>query len=430
MPGFRRRPGADEAITIGDFMKVLFVHKNWPAQFGGLGRFLRSSGWEVAFATQREGAKSDTMRIVPFESHRTASTGTHPYLRSLEDAVIAGQGLARAAVTLSRDGWKPDIIVSHSGWVTGAFAKSVWPSAAFVPYFEWFYRFPAADRTAYDRPIDALEASARSRVRNLPFMLDFDAADIGLVPTAYQLEQFPTWMRERLVVMHDGIDTDLHSPGSGGPARARYGIPEDAELVTSLARGMEPHRGFPEIMRCIARLQKRRPKLYAVIVGEDRVAYGSKLPEGDSWKRRMLDELDLDLARISFPGRIPRTEMVDLMRASDAHLYVTVPFVLSWSMLEAMSVGCLLVASDVAPVREFVADGRTGLLVPLNDVDALAARIEFALDSRDDLKPLREAARRLVLEQLDAERILFPRKRELLKSLVEGKAIVAPPAAR
>jgi glycosyltransferase involved in cell wall biosynthesis len=326
-------------------------------------------------------------------------------------------------VALRRDGWTPDVIVSHSGWVAGEFAKTVWPEAAFVPYFEWFYRFPPVDRTPYDKPVEPLDASARTRVRNLPFMLDFDAAEIGLVPTAFQAEQFPSWMRDRLVVMHDGIDTDLHCPGPGDAARARYGVPEGAELVTSLARGMEPHRGFPEIMRCIERLQKRRPNLYAVIVGEDRVAYGGKLPEGESWKQRILAELDLDLDRVRFPGRISRTEMIELMRASDAHLYLTVPFVLSWSMLEAMSSGCLLVASDVAPVREFAADGRTALLVPPGDVDALVARVESALGSAEALRPLRAAARAHIVEQLDAQRILFPRKRDLLKSLVERRPV-------
>ncbi len=405
-------------------MKALFVHKNWPAQFGAFCRFLHGSGWDVAFATQRQDVKSDIMRIVPFESHRASSTNTHPYLRSLEEAVIAGQGLARAALALRRDGYIPDVIVAHSGWVTGAFARSVWPEAAFVPYFEWFYRYPPMDLTGYDKPLHPLEGSARARVRNLPFMLDFEAAEAGLVPTNFQAQQFPGWMRERLVVMHDGIDTELHSPGPGAAARARYEIPEDAELVTSLARGMEPHRGFPEIMRCIAALQKRRPRLHAVIVGEDRVAYGSKLPDGDSWKTRMLAELDLDLDRIRFPGRVERNEMVELMRASDAHLYLTVPFVLSWSMLEAMSVGCLLVASDVAPVREFVTDGQTGLLVPPGDADALAARVEHALDSGASLSGLREAARRLAVEKLDAKQ-LFPRKRDLLASLAEIRAPAA-----
>jgi glycosyltransferase involved in cell wall biosynthesis len=312
-------------------------------------------------------------------------------------------------------------VVSHSGWVAGSFVKAVWPRTAFVPYFEWFYRYPPVDRTPHDQPGDAMDGDARTRVRNLPFMLDFDAADIMMVPTEFQADQFPSWMRDRLVVMHDGVDTVLHAPGSGAAARARYDVPEDAELVTSIARGMEPHRGFPEIMRCIERLQKTRPRLHAVIVGEDRVAYGAQLPKGESWKTRMLAELDLDLGRIRFPGLVSRIEMIDLMRASDAHLYLTVPFVLLWSMLEAMSVGCLVVASDVAPVREFVDRDVTGLLVSPGDVDALAAGVAYALDTGRALDPLRTAARRHIVDRLDAERIIYPNKCDLLTRIAAGR---------
>ena len=219
-----------------------------------------------------------------------------------------------------------------------------------------------------------------------PIWADFSTASRALCPTRFQAAQFPAWMRDRLTVMHDGVDTDLHAPGEGaGQGRgrailARWGIPPDAEVLTSITRGMEPHRGFPETMRAIALLQKRRPRLHALIGGEDRVAYGAKLPEGESWKRRMLAELDLDLSRLHFTGLMSRPDMVAVMRASDAHVYLTVPFVLSWSLLDAMACGCLLVASDTAPVREFLEDGVTGLLVPPHDPAALAARIETALD--------------------------------------------------
>ena len=158
-------------------------------------------------------------------------------------------------------------------------------------------------------------------------------------------------------------------------------MPDDAEVMTSITRGMEPHRGFPETMRALALLQRRRPRLHALIGGEDRVAYGAALPEGDSWKRRMLAELDLDLGRVHFTGLLSRRDMVEVLRASDVHVYLTVPFVLSWSLLDAMSTGCLIVASDTAPVREFMTDGRTGLLVPPHDPAALAAKIAAALDA-------------------------------------------------
>jgi glycosyltransferase involved in cell wall biosynthesis len=230
-------------------------------------------------------------------------------------------------------------------------------------------------------------------------------------------------MRERLTVMHDGVDTELHSPGDGGRGiLARWGVPPDAEVVTSITRGMEPHRGFPETMRALAALQKTRPRLHALVGGEDRVAYGAPLPEGDSWKARMLAELELDLDRVHFTGLLSRPDMVAVLRASDVHVYLTVPFVLSWSLLDAMSVGCLIVGSDTAPVREFMTDGRTGLLVPPDDPAALAAKIAGVLDAPEGYRRLRTAARARIVESLDARRVIWPKKRAWLAAAAAGAA--------
>jgi glycosyltransferase involved in cell wall biosynthesis len=248
-------------------------------------------------------------------------------------------------------------------------------------------------------------------------------------PTRFQAAQFPDWIRSRLTVVHDGIDTELHSPGDGGRAiLARWGVPADAEVLTSITRGMEPHRGFPEIMRALAALQKRRPRLHALIGGEDRVAYGAQLPAGESWKQRMLAELDLDLTRVHFTGLLPRRDMVEVMRASDVHVYLTVPFVLSWSLLDAMSVGCLVVASDTEPVREFLADGRTGLLCPLNDWQALAARAEQALDAPEAHAGLRRRARASIVDTLDARRVVYPRKLKWLSGMMATERSPQRPA--
>ena len=248
-------------------------------------------------------------------------------------------------------------------------------------------------------------------------------------------------MRDRLTVMHDGVDTDLHSPGPHSPGEgrdrtilARWGVPADAEVLTSITRGMEPHRGFPETMRALALLQKRRPRLHALIGGEDRVAYGAKLPDGESWKGRMLAELGqgsgLDLSRVHFTGLLSRPDMVAVMRASDAHVYLTVPFVLSWSLLDAMACGCLLVASDTSPVREFVEDGVTGLLVPPHDPAALAARVETALDGGDALRRMRGRARAKIVGAFDAQRVIWPRKRAWLEAAVASPGAPAPSRTR
>ena len=417
-------------------MRILFAHKNFPAQFGAFGEWLAGEGWEVAFLTQRAGAASPGLRVITAPAdHRTPAADGHRYVRPLEGAVITGQAFARAAVDLERAGFRPDIVMAHAGWGAGTFLKDVWPAAAAVPYFEWYYNWPYPDRTPYDgAPADPLDARARNRVRNAPIWADFSTATRALCPTRFQAAQFPEWLRPRLTVMHDGVDTEVHSPGDRGRAiLARWGIPEDAEILTSITRGMEPHRGFPETMRALALLQKRRPKLHALIGGEDRVAYGAQLPEGESWKRRMLAELDLDLGRVHFTGLLSRPDMVAVMRASDAHLYLTVPFVLSWSLLDAMATGCLLVASDTAPVREFLDDRVTGLLVPAGpagvDPAALAARVEEALAGGSAMERLRTRARARIVEHLDARRVIWPKKRAWLAAAAAEAAAPRGPAA-
>lgn len=398
---------------------IVFAHKNFPAQFGAFGEWLAQRGWTVAFITQREGVRHHLMRVVRCADKRSTADATHAYVRGFERAVITGQAFAGAALDLQRSGFKPDVVMAHAGWGAGAFLKDVWPAVPYVPYFEWYYSWPIVDTTPYDRPVERVNGSAFARARNAPIWTDFSAADAALCPTRFQADRFPAPYRDRLTIQHDGIDTELHSPGDRDPdLLARFGVPGDAEVVTSITRGMEPHRGFPDIMRALAVLQQRRPKLHALIGGEDRVVYGAALPEGESWKQRMLAELDLDLSRVHFTGLLSRKDMVGLMRASGAHLYLTVPFVLSWSLLDAMSTGALIVASDTEPVREFMTDGESGFLCPMHDVDALVRRTEDALDAGADLQPVRARARAAIVDHLDADSVVWPAKEAWLRGLI------------
>lgn len=419
--------------------RIVFAHKNFPAQFGAFGEWLAGEGREVVFLTQRAGTSHPSIRVLASAAdHRAPAEGTHRYLKGFEAGVITAQAFARTGAALRAEGFVPDVVMAHAGWGAGTFLKDVWPEALMVPYFEWYYTWPHPDRTPEDGPAgDPLDGRARTRIRNAPLWADFSTGDRALCPTRFQAAQFPPFMRERLTVMHDGVDTDLHAPGDPpfGPGRnrgilARWGVPADAEVLTSITRGMEPHRGFPETMRALAELQRRRPRLHALIGGEDRVAYGAQLPEGESWKARMLAELDLDLSRIHFTGLLSRPDMVAVMRASDVHVYLTVPFVLSWSLIDAMSTGCLLVASDTAPVREFLEDRVTGLLVPPHDVAALVARIETALDDGPGLEALRVRARAKVTGELDARRVIWPRKLAWLEAALAAPAAGPDPRPR
>lgn len=402
-------------------LKILFIHQNFPAQFGGLARWLIGEGWDIRFATQLNGVSDEQFTIVPFRAHREVTPGIHHYVAGFERSVINAQGFARAAVGLRKGGYRPDLVVAHSGWGVGSLAKDVWPDCVYVPYFEWYYSWPPIDRTLHDKPRDELDERARTRTKNASIWLDFSSADAAICPTKFQADRFPDYFRDRLTVLPDGVDTDLHRPGPrNNKLLERFGVPADAEVLTYLARGMEPARGFPEMMRAVAALQRTRPNLHTVIVGNDRVTYGQQIEEG-SWKKRMTSELDLDLGRLHFTGLVPRREMIGLFQSSDVHLYLTAPFVLSWSALEAMSCGCLIVASDTDSVREFMTDEETCLLCDMNDLEALISVVDRALTEKAALRSVREAARKRVIEKLDAKRIAYPLKKKFFEDLLEQR---------
>ena len=399
-------------------MRILFLHNNFPAQFGALARYMSQRGHDVTFGTSWQGTPPDWLRMVRYRPHRKVGRQQHPYLSFVESAVLNGQALARAGWKMKEEGYSPHLIVAHSGWGPGLYVRDVWPDAKYLGYFEWYYRSRGADVGFLDAV--TRDDEHRIRTRNGAILLDLAACNWGIVPTAYQASRFPELLRRKLTVQHDGVDTDYFAPQPG----RRLKLPEldlshIEEIVTYVARGMEPYRGFPQAMTAFAEVQERRPRAHIVIVGEDRVAYGRRLPDGDTFRTKMLRELDFDRDRLHFAGRLPRNLYREVLRASSAHVYLTIPFVLSWSMIEAMSAGCLLVASDTDPVREVVRDGENGLLVDFFDTGALADRICDALDRPGDFAHLRDHARRTAVERYAATK-LVPQRARLLEAVADG----------
>ena len=399
-------------------MRLLFLHNNFPAQFGALARYMSIGGHDVAFGTRWQGTPPDWLRMVRFRPHREVGKQQHPYLAFVENAVLNGQALARRGWEMKEAGYSPDLVVAHSGWGPGLYVRDIWPDAKYVGYFEWYYNSKGADVGFLSEPTrDDLH---RIRSRNAAILLDLAACNWGIVPTGYQASQFPELLRRKLTVQHDGVDTDYFAPA---PDR-RLKLPDldlshVDELVTYVARGMEPYRGFPQAMAAFAEVLKRRPRAHVVIVGEDRVAYGRSLPDGDTFRKKMLRELDFDRDRLHFAGRLPRNHYREVLLASSAHVYLTIPFVLSWSMIESMSAGCVLVTSDTDPVREVVRDGENGLLADFFDPGAIADRICAALERPDDFAGLRENARRTAVERYAASK-LVPLRARLLEAVAGG----------
>ena len=400
-------------------MKILFLHNNFPAQFGAIGQYLAREGWDVTFMTQREGAKAEGIDTIVYRD-REAPSGTkpHPLTGAITKAVVTGASAVEVAEVLrAKRGYRPDVIVAHSGWGPGMYLKEVWPDTPYVGYFEWFYRGDADDIAFLDGAERSVLGRARERMRNAPILTDLTACQAGLVPTRYQASQFPALFRDKLTVMHDGIDTDAYAPGDPGPVTfGRHTFRAGEETVTYVARGMEPYRGFPAFMAALAKVQKRRPAMRAIVVGEDRTAYGKTRRDGRTHKAAALAELDLDRDRVVFTGLLPRADYLRVLQVSALHTYLTVPFVLSWSSMEAMSAGCLMLASDTAPVREVMTHAENAVLCDHRDPDALADAMEDALARREALSPLRAAARRTITDSY-AARDVYPAKKVWLAGL-------------
>ena len=414
-------------------MRFLFLHTNFPAQFRHVARALAADpANRVWFATAGGSGEIPGVEKIPFKPHRAVRRDTHHYVRALEHAVLNGQAAYRAVERLRAAGEAPDVVVAHSGWGAGQFMKDAFPRARLLQYFEWYYHADGTDASFLGDPPLTVDDRLRIRAKNAPILLDLADCDWGQSPTFWQRSQFPAALRHKISVLHDGVDTAVLRPEPG----ARLHLPgldlrHVDELVTYVARGMEPYRGFPQFLRAVERLQRDRPNAHVVVVGADRVAYGRQPPGGGSWKDTMLRELKLDHDRLHFTGLLPYDRYLAVLKASQVHVYLTVPFVLSWSMIEAMSAGCLVLGSDTQPVREVIEDGRNGLLVDFFDHDRIAARIGEVLDHRDRMAALRRQARETAVARYDLATLL-PHQLRLIEDLGNGRLpprlAKAPPA--
>jgi glycosyltransferase involved in cell wall biosynthesis len=403
-------------------MRILFLHSNFPAQFRHLAVALaQDSNHKVVFGTTRkEGTLPGVYKAI-YTPSREAHPQTHHYVRTLENAVLQGQAVYRLADQLKAQSFIPDVVYAHSGWGPSLFIKDIFPKAKLLCYFEWFYQAHGSDAD-FD-PSEPLTADdeARIRIKNAPILIDLYSCDRGLSPTYWQRQQFPPEYHNKIKVHHDGVDTQFFQPQPEAKLflpRINLDLREVPEIVTYVARGMEPYRGFPQLIETVALLQKRRPQCHVVIVGENRVAYGRMLPDGKTYKDVMLEKVPLDLNRVHFTGLLPYPEYLQVLQASSVHLYLTRPFVLSWSMLEALSAGCLVVASNTAPVTEMIQDGVNGLLVDFFNTQEICDRIEYALDNPTQMVSIRRQARETILERYDLAQLL-PQHLQWIQEITE-----------
>ena len=378
-------------------MRLLVVHQNFPGQFGHLVRaWAQRKGWDVR-ALGGEGAPGlpGFGGLVRYKVARGGSPSQHPYLRQMEGATLRGQAAARAMLQLRQSGFTPDTILAHPGWGETLYAKDVFPAARLVHYCEWYYRAEGAD-LGFDPefPI-SFDDRARIRTWNALHTLNLSQCDAAVSPTHWQARGHPEIFRSRITVQHEGIA--IQELGSNPQAVVE--MPNGAVLkvgdpvVTYVARNLEPYRGFHIFMRALEQVQKLHPHCHAIIIGADDVSYGKRPTGASNWREHMLREVDLDATRTHFLGRVSRARYLHALQVSACHVYLTYPFVLSWSCLEAMAVGCPIVASATPPVLEVLQPGEHGRLVDFFDVPAMArAMVETLEDRAGSLRMARRAA--------------------------------------
>ncbi|MFB9241993.1 glycosyltransferase [Massilia antarctica] len=380
-------------------MKILFIHQNFPAQFLHLAGDLARRGHQVVALCRNARAAPDGVALRTYQFLRPPMPEIHPLLAEQESQVRHAEACAAAAMQLQREGFTPDIVLAHPGWGEALFIKDVFPQAKLLLYCEYYYALEGQD-VGFDPGLPPLSMPERwrLRLRNSTNLLSMELADAAIAPTRWQRDTYPAWARDKITVIHDGIDSErlrfnpearLALPGVAAPF-----APGD-EVISFVARNLEPMRGFDVFMRALPDVLRRRPDAHAIVVGGDEVGYGYPAPGGRSWKEHMLAEVGarLDGARVHFAGQLTPRAYLDLLSISRVHAYWSAPFVLSWSFLEAALSGVPVLASATAPVLEFSAALGVSC-VPFFDAaawaDAIALRCAAGTQPRQAPPPLPE----------------------------------------
>lgn len=411
-------------------MRILLIHQNFPGQYKHLAPKLAELGHQVVALTPKvqKPVKWQGVNVIPYAIRGSSTANLHPWLIDFETKVLRGQSCYTAARDLRKRGFTPDVILAHHGWGESMFLKDVWPEARMGLYCE-LYHLTTKEFTDFDPEFakDDLETDAlRIRMKNLNNRLHAEVMDAGISPTAFQASTFPDSYQSRLTVAHDGIDTAVVKPDPEAALEITGGkvVTRDDEVITFINRNLEPYRGYHIFMRALPELLQRRPNAQVVMIGGDEVSYGASPPKGQTWKQLYIDEVrskipDADWERVHFLGRVPYDRFLAMMQVSRVHVYLTYPFVLSWSLLESMATECAIVASGTRPVQEVLTEGETGRMVDFFDGPAMVERVCELMDDPEQRRALGKAARAFAVENYDLHSRCLPRHLQWVSDLSE-----------
>lgn len=401
-------------------MNILFIHQNFPGQFKHLAPALVKAGHEVTalILAKTEATQWNGVQLVPYSLSRGNAKEAHPWTVDFESKVIRGEACLKAALQLKNQGYCPDVIVAHPGWGESLFLKEVWPEAQLKLYCEFFYHSSGAD-VGFDPEFSSSDQADAGRVtlKNANILLQFQQADAGISPTHWQASTFPKHISKKISVIHDGINTEVLKPNPDVQFTLDSSkvLTRKDEVITFVNRALEPYRGFHVFMRSLPTLLKGRPNAEVLIVGKEGVSYGAQPKGGLSWRQQFVKEIfpkldESQRSRVHFLNTIPYDQFIALLQVSTVHVYLTYPFVLSWSLLEAMSVGCSIVASDTQPLREAITHDETGLLVDFFDPEVLAGAVSGLLENPKRRAEVGVRAREFAKANYDLETVCLPKQ--------------------
>jgi glycosyltransferase involved in cell wall biosynthesis len=408
-------------------IRVLFIHQNLPGQFRRLIQYLQGQpgyeltgiGEEAAVRREKHGPR---FRALAYPEPEGAGEKTHHYLKHFEACIRRGQAVTRMLVELRKQGYEPDVVVCHPGWGEGLFVKDVFPRARLVVFCEFWWGADGLDIGFDPEYPVSFDDRLRIRIKNSVLMQSLMAADDGVTPTAWQHSVHPPELRPKIREIHEGVDTRLLVPDPQARLTLSDGtvLTRDTPVLTYVARNLEPYRGFHVFMRSLPRMLAGNPDLQVVVVGGDGVSYGRRPPQGFAgYREALMAELGerVDWSRVHFLGKVPYDTYRTVLQVSSLHVYLTYPFVLSWSMLEAMAFGVPVLGSRTPPVQEVIRDGDNGFLADFFDTDALAGRALDLIARRAETLAVGARGRETVLRDYDFETVGLPVYLELLKPL-------------
>ncbi|WEN13778.1 glycosyltransferase family 4 protein [Rhodanobacter sp. AS-Z3] len=408
-------------------MRLLLIHQNLPGQYRHLlAHYGQRADCQVVGLGEmrrlRENFRQPIsgVRLVGYETPPATRSTTLPMLRTTEAAVQRGHTVLNVLLRLKKAGFYPDVVYAHPGWGETLFLKDVFPKALLLHFCEFYYNTTGQDFDFDPEFPNTADEVLRLRTRNLHHLMALEQADVGIAPTVWQKTRFPLMCQSKITVVHDGVDTTTVKPDAEAFVqfpKKNLRLTRQNEVITFVSRNLEPYRGFHTFMRALPELLDARPAAHVIIVGGNDVSYGRRLATG-TYREKYLAEIDgkFDTSRVHFVGKVPYATYLRVLQVSTAHVYLTYPFVLSWSMMEAMAAGCVLIGSRTPPVEEVIAHGINGLLIDFFSSQQLVEAVQTVCHESTKMGAVRERARQTIVDRYDLKTICLPRQQALIES--------------